>query len=192
MRSENKSQSVFRVSFASFVFAVALAAMTAACGGAESGSKNASNAASNAANNPANTANVSLDVKGSNPTSIESDSIDTSPNTAASGKEIKPATDFKLKSIEPLEGTIIVGVLNDYAASLPSPEFPAGTKASGKIPVEVVVNEKGVVSAVSVVEGPQPLRAAASAAAREAKFEPFLHNGKPVKVAGVINYEVAE
>lgn len=166
--------------------------MTAACGGADSAANNASNVASNAANKPANTANVSLDVKGSDSDSAKSDSIDATTDTVASGKEIKPVDGFKLKSIEPVEGTILGGVLNDYAASLPDPEFPAGSKASGKIPVEVVVNEKGVVSTVSVVEGPQPLRAAAAAAARQAKFEPFLKDGKPVKVAGVINYEVAE
>lgn len=107
------------------------------------------------------------------------------------GKEIKPADGPKLKSIEPVEGTILGGVLNDLATSLPQPDADAGkdAKASGTVTVEVVVNEKGEVAASSVVSGPQPLWKAAGAAARQARFAPPLYNGKPVKVAGVLTYE---
>jgi hypothetical protein len=55
--------------------------------------------------------------------------------------------------------------------------------------VEVLVNEKGEVTTSSVVSGPQPLWSAAGKAAREARFDPPLHDGKPVKVAGVLKYE---
>ena len=61
--------------------------------------------------------------------------------------------------------------------------------ASGTVTVEVLVNEKGVVTSSSVVSGPQPLWRAAGEAARQARFDPPLHNGKPVKVAGVLTYE---
>ena len=178
------------------IFAIAIVVITAACDASVEMNKNAANSPSNgAANGASNAANVSIDVKQNSADLAEDDAKDALANAAASGKEIKPVEGFKLKSLEPLEGTIMGGVLNDYATSLPDPEYPdaaKAAKASGKIPVEVVINEKGVVSAVSVVEGPQPLRAAAAAAARQAKFEPFLKDGKPVKVAGVINYEVAE
>jgi TonB family protein len=104
------------------------------------------------------------------------------------GKEIKVADGPKLKSIEPMEGTILGGVLNDIATSLPAPDAGAATE-SGTVTVEVIVNEKGVVTTSSVVSGPQPLWRAAGEAARQAKFDPPLHNGKPVKVAGVLTYE---
>jgi TonB family protein len=107
------------------------------------------------------------------------------------GKEIKPATGPALKSIEPAEGTILGGVLNDIAKELPQPDAAAAktANASGTVTVEVIVNEKGEVSTLSVVSGPQPLWSAASAAARKARFDPPLHDGKPVKVAGILTYE---
>nr|HQU90743.1 TonB family protein [Pyrinomonadaceae bacterium] len=94
----------------------------------------------------------------------------------------------KLKSIEPAEGTILGGVLNDIATSLPAPDAGATTE-SGTVTVEVIVNEKGMVTTSSVVNGPQSLWRAAGEAARQARFDPPLHNGKPVKVAGVLTYE---
>ena len=181
------------------MLAVACTLMAAACGTTTEVSNTAINVASNtssgAPSNTANTANTVIDVKRASADVEAADSTDAAAAPAESGKEIKPAEGFKMRSIEPVEGTIIGGILNGYASSLPDPEYPPAAKAakaSGKVPVEVVVNEKGIVSSVSVVEGPQPLRAAAAAAARQAKFEPFLKDGKPVKVAGVINYEFAD
>ena len=104
------------------------------------------------------------------------------------GKEIKAADGPKLKSLIPPDDAILGGVLNDIATSLPQPDAGAATE-TGTVTVEVLVNEKGAVVASSVVSGPQPLWKAAGAAAREAKFDPPLHNGKPVKVAGVLAYE---
>ena len=108
---------------------------------------------------------------------------------ASAGKEIKVADGPKLKSIEPVEGTILGGVLNDLAIELPAPDAAKAANESGTVTVEVIVNEKGVVSTSSVVSGPQPLWRAAGEAARKARFDPPLHNGKPVKVAGVLTYE---
>jgi TonB family protein len=145
-------------------------------------------ACTQAANSPVNArstpANASVGVK---PT--ETEIKQAAPATA--GKEIKPADGPALKSITPPEGTILGGVLNDIAASLPTPD-PAAAKAanaSGKVTVEVMVNEKGEIAASSVVSGPQPLWSAAGAAARQARFDPPLKDGKPVKVAGVLIYE---
>ncbi len=113
------------------------------------------------------------------------------PETASVGKEIKVADGPKLKSIEPTEGTILGGVLNDIALELPQPDPEAAKTAneSGTVTVEVIVNEKGEVSTSSVVNGPTSLWKAAGAAARKARFNPPLHNGQPVKVAGVLTYE---
>jgi len=113
---------------------------------------------------------------------------------AAAGREITPADGPQLKSLMPPEGTILGGVLNDLATSLPAPDADAAkaANASGKVTVEVLVNEKGEVSASSVVSGPQPLWKAAGAAAREARFAPPLKDGKPVEVAGVLVYDFAK
>ncbi len=107
------------------------------------------------------------------------------------GKEYKPASGPALKSITPTEGTILVGALNDLATSLPPPDAEAAKAAneSGTVTVEVIVNEKGEVSTMSVVSGPTSLWRTAGEAARKARFDPPLYNGKPVKIAGVLTYE---
>jgi TonB family protein len=136
------------------------------------------------ANNRAMPTNVTAVVK---PTETPTPQIE----PAAVGKEIKPVDGAAMRSVMPPEGAILGGVLNDIAVTLPSPD-PAAARAakeSGKVTVEVLVNEKGSVVASSVVSGPQPLWSAAGAAAREARFDPPLYNGKPVKVAGVLVYE---
>lgn len=136
-----------------------------------------------AANNTkATPGNTSIAVK---PTESEAKPADSKPV----GKEVKPADGPALKSITPTEGTILGGILNDMATSIPKPEFPTDTKGSGTITVEIVVSEKGEVVASSVVSGPQPLRSAAAAAARKARFDPPLKDGKPVKVAGVLTFD---
>lgn len=140
---------------------------------------NSANANAAAKATPANTA---VAVK---PTEAETKPADPAP----AGKEIKVADGPKLKSIEPAEGTILGGVLNDLAIELPAPDAAKAANESGTVTVEVIVNEKGVVSTSSVVSGPQPLWRAAGEAARKARFDPPLHNGKPVKVAGVLTYE---
>jgi TonB family protein len=139
------------------------------------------------ANTPANTkatpANVSIDVK---PTEAPAMPVDAKP----AGREVKAADGPAMRSVMPPEGTILAGVLNDIAVSLPKPESPADAKgAKGTVTIEVMVNEKGEVVASSAVSGPQPLWSAAAAAARKAKFDPPLKDGKPVKIAGVLKFD---
>lgn len=142
---------------------------------------NSANANAAAKATPANTA---IAVK---PIEAETKPADPAP----AGKEIKVADGPKLRSIEPAEDTIFGGALNDLAISLPAPDPAAAKDAneSGTVTVEVIVNEKGMVSTSSVVSGPQSLWRAAGEAARKARFDPPLHNGKPTKVAGVLTYE---
>jgi TonB family protein len=86
------------------------------------------------------------------------------------------------------------GVLNGKATSLPDPVYPPVAKAaraSGTVVVRVTVDEKGDVISAEAVSGHPLLRAAAVAAARQAKFKPTLLNGKPVKVTGTLNYTFA-
>lgn len=143
----------------------------------------ATNSSANAAAK-ATPANTAVAVK---PTEAETKPADPAPV----GKEIKPADGPALKSITPPDGAILAGVLNDLAISLPAPDAAAAkpANASGTVTVEVLVNEKGEVVSSSVVSGPQSLWSAAGAAARQARFDPPLHNGKPVKIAGVLTYE---
>jgi TonB family protein len=87
--------------------------------------------------------------------------------------------------------TIAGGVLNDKAISLPKPSYPPvakAAKASGAVIVKVLVDENGNVVSADAISGHPLLRAAAVAAARNAKFSPTKVGGEPVKVIGVINY----
>ncbi len=129
--------------------------------------------------------NVSIDVK---PAETEAKPADTKPV----GKEIVAADGPALKSITPPDGAIYGGILNDLAISLPKPEYPAAAKAekvSGTVTVEVMISDKGEVVAASVVSGPQLLWNSAGVAARQARFDPPLKDGKPVKVAGVLTFD---
>ncbi len=83
------------------------------------------------------------------------------------------------------------GVLTGKATSLPKPPYPAAAKAvgaKGAVSVQVVIDESGRVISASAVSGHPMLRAAAAAAARNARFSPTLLSGEPVKVSGVIIY----
>lgn len=111
------------------------------------------------------------------------------PEAKPVGREIKVVDGPALKSVIPPDGAVLGGILNEIATKLPAPEFPADAKDTGTVIVEVLVNEKGEVGAASAVSGPQPLRAAAVKAAREAKFDPPLKDGKPIKVGGTLTFE---
>ena len=87
--------------------------------------------------------------------------------------------------------TISGGILNGKAISLPKPVYPTIAKqarASGTVAVQVLIDEQGNVVSASPISGHPLLRAAAVAAAREAKFSPTKLSGKAVKVSGVITY----
>lgn len=83
------------------------------------------------------------------------------------------------------------GVLNGKAISLPKPPYPPAARAvnaSGAVSVQVTVDLDGKVIEASAVSGHALLRAAAVAAARQARFAPTLLSGKPVKVSGILTY----
>lgn len=86
------------------------------------------------------------------------------------------------------------GVLNGRAESLPAPAYPPAAKAvraEGAVTVKVQIGPEGNVIYASAVSGHPLLRAAAEAAAREAKFAPTLLEGKPLTVTGVLTYNFA-
>ena len=83
------------------------------------------------------------------------------------------------------------GVLNGKATSLPQPPYPPiarAAHASGRVIVQVTVDEGGNVISAHPVSGHPLLQAAATAAARQARFTPTKLSGQPVKVTGVIIY----
>lgn len=99
---------------------------------------------------------------------------------------------------EPLEkGQTIDGRLikeeptRGKAINLPKPAYPAiarAAHASGTVEIQVVIDEEGKVIAAQAISGHPLLHAAALKAAREATFIPIVVDGKPFKIAGVINY----
>lgn len=86
---------------------------------------------------------------------------------------------------------VSAGVLNGQATSLPKPVYPSVARAartSGRVTVQVIIDESGNVISANAVGGNPLLQATAVAAARQAKFTPTNLSGKPVKVAGAIVY----
>lgn len=83
------------------------------------------------------------------------------------------------------------GVLNGKAASMPAPQYPAIARAAhadGAVNVQILIDEGGNVIEATPVSGHPLLRAAAVAAAKEAKFTTTRLNGEPVRVSGVLVY----
>lgn len=92
---------------------------------------------------------------------------------------------------KPRPAIVSGGVLNGKAISKPVPPYPAIAKqarAQGTVTVQITVDEGGRVISANAVGGHPLLRAAAVAAARQARFSPTLLSGQAVKVSGVITY----
>jgi len=103
---------------------------------------------------------------------------------SGSGTTIAPGANPALRAING-------GVLNGKATSLPAPEFPPiarAARASGRVTVQITIDEDGNVISAQADSGHPLLRAAAVTAAREAKFSPTQLSGQPVKVQGVVIY----
>lgn len=84
------------------------------------------------------------------------------------------------------------GVITGEAIYLPKPQYPAtamAVNAQGDVSVQVLIDEQGRVISAKPVSGHPLLRAAATGAARSAKFRPTLLSNQPVKVTGVIVYK---
>jgi TonB family protein len=96
------------------------------------------------------------------------------------------------------KGSISAGILNGKAISLPKPPYPEDarkSRLSGKVEVQVLIDENGKVISANAISGLEnvSLRLAAEAAALKATFSPTKLRGEPVKVSGVIVYNfVAE
>jgi periplasmic protein TonB len=86
----------------------------------------------------------------------------------------------------------VSSVVNGKALSLPKPEYPKEAsvrKISGKVFIEVLIDEKGdVVEAQAICGAIRMLAHVAENAAKKAKFSPTSLSGVPVKVTGIITY----
>jgi TonB family protein len=81
--------------------------------------------------------------------------------------------------------------LSARVISLPRPTYPAearDAKVAGAVRVLTTVDEQGNVVEAEAISGSPMLQAAAVAAAKQAKFEPLVTNGRPVKTKSVISY----
>lgn len=103
----------------------------------------------------------------------------------------KPPPAIK-KPEEPKKPIVISGgVVNGKATNLPKPAYPAPARAvgaSGKVDVQITIDEEGNVISAKAISGHALLRDAAERAAQNAKFSPTYLTDKPVKVSGLIVY----
>jgi TonB family protein len=84
-----------------------------------------------------------------------------------------------------------VGMLNSRAVSLPKPAYPPTARqmnASGRVTVQVTIDEEGNVLSAKAINGHVLLRNPAEAAARQSKFNPVRVGGQAVRASGVILY----
>ena len=115
----------------------------------------------------------------------------------AQSTQIVPVPDFPAPPDPPRQAkTISKGVISGFATSLPKPVYPEIAKRmriSGKVSVQVLVDEEGRVVSATVVNGSPFLRTEAQKAAMQARFSPTKVGDQPVKVSGVIiyNFELA-
>jgi len=110
---------------------------------------------------------------------------------ADSAPEPEPEPPPVKKDPAPVKRVISEGVINGKATALPIPAYPAAAKAvgaTGKVDVEVMIDESGKVISAHAISGHPLLRDAAQRAAWGARFSPTLLSKVPVKVTGVIVY----
>jgi TonB family protein len=91
----------------------------------------------------------------------------------------------------PVNRPVNVGVLNGRAVNLPTPAYPSSAKAmraSGRVTVQVSVDEDGGVTSAKAVSGHPLLRQAAEAAARQSRFNPIRVNNQTVSATGILVY----
>lgn len=84
------------------------------------------------------------------------------------------------------------GVINGKVLSLPKPVYPSMALTRGvvgKVVVEVTLDEKGHVIDARALSGDPLLKLSAVNAARQARFEPTLLSGQPVKATRLINFD---
>jgi TonB family protein len=122
--------------------------------------------------------------------SVQLPSANLSNSNSSSSQRVNVANDGEApppRILKPVSG----GVLNGKAVSLPVPVYPQlalRARTTGKVEIEVTVDENGKVISAVATNGPATLRDAAIEAAKHARFSPTKLSGAPVKVVGLIIY----
>jgi TonB family protein len=111
---------------------------------------------------------------------------------------VQPATGDLIQAEEPPPPSTqaLVQVPESVSRSLAitkvNPAYPPTAKkkmkATGKIEVEIIISETGLVDEATAISGRLALRNAAKEAARKWVFEPAILNGAPVRVKSVLTF----
>ena len=96
-------------------------------------------------------------------------------------RETKPPQP-KLVSLGVIESKVIRKAVPPY------PELAKRARASGPVPVQILLDEQGRVVSARATAGHPLLRSAAEQAAYQTRFSPTLLSQQPVKVSGVITF----
>jgi TonB family protein len=91
----------------------------------------------------------------------------------------------------PTNRPVNAGVLNSRAVNLTTPAYPSAARsarASGRVTVEITVDESGLVTSARAISGHPLLRQSAEAAARQSRFDPVRIAGQPTKATGTLIY----
>jgi protein TonB len=106
--------------------------------------------------------------------------------SSAAGDRTRPnSADTRQKIFVP------ASALLQNAIAQPPPVYPALARierVEGDVLLQALVDEKGKVEAVTVVNGPEPLRNAAIDALRNWRFKPYLLEGHPVAVRTFVDF----
>lgn len=115
-------------------------------------------------------------------------------NNEASGNAETPAKEAGTANAEPAKPNVIKvqeSVLRSAAMDLPQPEYPQAAllvRAAGTVEVQLLVNEKGLVTNARAQSGNPLLIPAAETAALRARFSPSKLSAEPTITFGVITY----
>ena len=110
---------------------------------------------------------------------------------AGFGKALENSSNSAQSTDNTATKTISGGVVNDKAANLVKPVYPAAARAvraSGAVNVQVTIDTFGNVETAEALSGHPLLKQAAVDAARASKFKPTILDGQTVKVKGTIVY----
>ena len=101
-------------------------------------------------------------------------------------KTTKDGKQVKLDGVAS-DGTLIAVGIRAINAS--KPEYPQGTKAVGRVDVEVTVDPSGIVTSAKAISGDPTLQPSAEAAAKSSKFEMPKLSLEIVTVTGILTYD---
>jgi len=130
------------------------------------------------------------------PTPKPTPSPDANSNSSTNTNSTLPSNTPPIPSPSPSESPAVnrpvnAGVLNGRAVNLTTPAYPAAAKAmraSGRVTVQVMVDESGNVLSAKAVNGHPLLRQSAEAAALQSRFNPIKLNNQAVSATGILVY----